>query len=70
MALDGRCRGIGKTSVILIVFGAGIISVVVLIVFVVVIIVAVAIRRTVIAVLIVVLNLLITCPSGRRGSTT
>jgi hypothetical protein len=60
------------TSVILIVFGTGIIPFVVLIfiVFVVILIMTVTIGSTVIAVLVVVLNLLITGPSGWRGSTT
>ena len=59
-------------SVILIVLRTGIITVVVLvvIVFVVIVIMTVTIGRTVIAVLAVVLNLLITGPGGRRGSTT
>ena len=72
MTLNGGRRGVGVTSVIFIVFGAGIIPVLVLIIIVVVVILITAftIGRTVVAVLVVELNLLITGPGGWRGSTT
>ena len=72
VTLDRRGGGMGMISVILIVLGAGIISVVVLIliILVVILITAITVRDTIIAVLVVVLNLLITCPSGWRGGAT
>ena len=72
MTLDRGRGGVGMMSVILIVLGAGIISVVVLIliVFVVILITAATVRDTIVAVLVVVLNLLVTCPSGWGGGTT
>ena len=74
MTLDGRRRGIGMMTVILVVFGAGIVVVLVIIIIIVLILVvlitATAVRDTIIAVLVVILNLFVTSPGRGRRSTT